>query len=71
VKDGGEAKEEFSIHHRHKQIEFRAGAEDMINLEERKRGELIHRILSFVEYAGKELERELSVIIKKVREEGS
>ena len=69
VKDGAETNEEFSIRHRHKRIKFQAGSDDMINLEERKMGEFIHRILSFVEYAGGELEGELSAIIKKVREE--
>jgi len=68
-KDSAEAKEEFSICHRHKQMEFHVGPDDMINLKERKRGEFIHRILSFIEWAGKELEEEISAIVKKVREE--
>jgi len=69
LKDSAEAKEEFSISHRHKQMEFHAGPGDMINLKERKRGEFIHRILSFIGCAGKELEGEISAIVKKVREE--
>lgn len=69
LKDVTDTKERFPICHRHTRIEFRAAYDSMINLEERRRGELIHRILSFVEYVGTDLEGEVSAIIEKVKEE--
>ncbi|HTR44781.1 MAG TPA: UvrD-helicase domain-containing protein, partial [Thermodesulfovibrionales bacterium] len=36
--------------HRHRLLEFSAGPEEFITLEEKRRGEFIHRVLSLIEY---------------------
>ena len=59
----------YPIHHHHKQIEFRARPEEIMQIVERQRGEFIHRVLFFVEYIDKRLERHLSEIITRVNNE--
>jgi ATP-dependent exoDNAse (exonuclease V) beta subunit len=44
-------------------------ADKPLNLEERRWGEFIHRVLSFVEYADKDLDYNLSEIIQRVKKE--
>jgi ATP-dependent exoDNAse (exonuclease V) beta subunit len=60
---------DFTIHHYHRQTRFRVESEEMINIEERRRGEFFHRILFFVEYAGDGFEEELATVIKRVGQE--
>ena len=65
---GGETPKGFIICHDHRQIKFDIRSDDMINIEEKKRGEFIHKVLSFVEYAGNEFGEELLKIIKRLKE---
>jgi len=53
--------------HRHRQLEFPAGSEEFMTLEEKRRGEFIHRVLFFIGYMKDGFERELSEIIGRVR----
>jgi ATP-dependent helicase/nuclease subunit A len=64
-----EAVQAFSVRHSHTRTEYHASPGDIINLEERRRGEFIHRILFFVEYAEGGYEEELLSTIRKVKDE--
>jgi len=59
----------YPIHHHHNQIEFQAFHEEIMHIVERQRGEFIHRVLFFVEYIDKRLEKQLSEIITRVNNE--
>jgi ATP-dependent exoDNAse (exonuclease V) beta subunit len=61
----------FMIHHHQGKIEIPDGSDEMINLEERRRGEFFHRILFFIEYIDEEFENQLPDIIQRVRTEMS
>lgn len=61
--------ESMTIRHHHRQIEFQKPSDDLINLEERRRGEFIHRVLFFIEYISDVFEEELEQIIRKVMDE--
>ncbi|MDH4231429.1 MAG: UvrD-helicase domain-containing protein, partial [Nitrospirota bacterium] len=64
-----EAAQAFSVRHSHVRTEYHAGPEKSINLEERRRGEFIHRVLFYVEYSGDGYKTELLNSIKRVKEE--
>jgi ATP-dependent exoDNAse (exonuclease V) beta subunit len=64
----------FSFRHSHARTEYHAGHEqiingEIINLEERQRGEFIHRVLFYVEYAQEGYEEELLLNIRKLKNE--
>jgi ATP-dependent helicase/nuclease subunit A len=59
----------FSVSHHPKQIEAEVRTDEMISVEERARGEFIHRVLYYVEYLHDDVEGELEVIIRKVKVE--
>lgn len=56
----------FSVRHHPKQIEAEVRADEMISVEERARGEFIHRVLYHVEYLHDDMESVLEDIIRKV-----
>jgi ATP-dependent exoDNAse (exonuclease V) beta subunit len=64
-----EKQSQFPIIHRHRRIEFPAGPDEMISIEERRRGEFIHRVFYFIEYVDEGFEERLAEIVRKVREE--
>ncbi len=55
--------------HRRGQLKFQAGPETFLTIEERRRGEFIHRVLFFVDYVEAGFETELQEIISRVRYE--
>jgi ATP-dependent helicase/nuclease subunit A len=59
----------FTVSHRHRRIEFVSGPDEMLNTEERRRGEFIHRIFRFVGYADEGFGEMLAEIIGRVKEE--
>lgn len=73
-----EAIQTFSFRHSHGRTEYPAGREvingeiingDIINIEERQRGEFIHRVLFYVDYALDGFEEKLLSIIRKIKNE--
>ncbi len=66
-------KDDFSVPtpllHMARKIEFRAGPEEMLNIYEKQRGEFVHRVLSFIDYAGMDILTRVSEIIEKVKRE--
>jgi ATP-dependent helicase/nuclease subunit A len=64
-----EAVQTFSVLHSHTLTEYRVSAGEIISLEERQRGEFIHRVLFFVEYAGDGYGEEILSVIRKVKNE--
>ena len=58
--------EVFSVRHHPKQIEAEVRTDEMISVEERARGEFIHRVLYRVEYLHEDMESVLEDIIRKV-----
>ncbi|MCL4474618.1 MAG: UvrD-helicase domain-containing protein [Nitrospirae bacterium] len=58
-----------SLLHRPRQLEFPAGPEEFMTLEEKRRGEFIHRVLFFIDYGKAGFEKELDGIIERVRDE--
>jgi ATP-dependent helicase/nuclease subunit A len=66
-----EARSEFVIRHYNKQIEFPVPTErdELTQLEETRRGEFVHRVLSLFEYAGEGYEEKLAAIVKRARDE--
>jgi len=66
-------KDDFSVPtpllHMARKIEFRAGPEEMLNIYEKQRGEFVHRVLSFIDYAGMDILTRVSEIIEKVKKE--
>jgi len=62
----------FDIRHFHPHRRYDVSACEMINLEERQRGEFIHRVLFFVDYAAEGYEEGLLASIRRVNiESGS
>lgn len=55
--------------HNRGQLKFQAGPETFLTVEERRRGEFIHRVLFFVDYVNAGFETELQEIISRVRYE--
>ena len=64
-----EAVQAFSFRHSHGRTEYHASPDEIINLEERQRGEFIHRVLFYIEYAGEGFEEELMLTIRKIKNE--
>jgi ATP-dependent exoDNAse (exonuclease V) beta subunit len=64
-----EAVQTFPVRHSHTLAEYHVSPGEIINLEERRRGEFIHRVLFFVEYAGDKYGEELLSTIRKVKNE--
>lgn len=73
-----EAVQTFSFRHSPGRTEYHAGREaingeiingDIINIEERQRGEFIHRVLFYVDYALDGFEEKLLSIIRKIKNE--
>jgi len=64
-----DAFETFTVRHHHTQIEFPTTSEEVLKIEEKRRGEFIHRVLYFIEYVDEEFQKKLSEIIKKVTDE--
>lgn len=62
-----EALQTFSFRHSHARTEYHASHEEIINFEERQRGEFIHRVMFYVEYAGDGFEEELLLNIRKAK----
>jgi ATP-dependent helicase/nuclease subunit A len=58
--------EVFSVRHHNKQIEAEVRTDEMISVEERERGEFIHRVLYHVEYLYDDMESVLEDIIRRV-----
>ena len=59
----------FAITHSHKRIEFPEGPDEMISIEERRRGEFIHRVFCLVDYRDEDFEGILAGIVKRVTDE--
>lgn len=59
----------YRLFHHHRQIEFQSRHEEIMHIDERRRGEFIHRVLFFVEYIDKRFDNFLSEIIMKVNNE--
>lgn len=57
------------LQHRCKPLEFPSGHEEFILVEERKRGDFIHRVLFFIDDVKDYFETQLQEIIKRVKEE--
>ncbi|MBI1821391.1 MAG: UvrD-helicase domain-containing protein [Nitrospirae bacterium] len=57
------------IQHRSKPLEFPSGHEGLLSVEERKRGDFIHRVLFFVDDVREGFESQLQEIIRRVKEE--
>lgn len=55
--------------HRRGQLEFPVGPEEFMTVEEKRRGEFIHRVLSLIIYLKDGFEEELTNIINQVRDE--
>src|SRR5208337_4229993 len=55
--------------HRHGRLKFEAGPEKFLKIEEKRRGEFIHRVLFFVDYVKAGFENELQKIISRVMDE--
>jgi hypothetical protein len=64
-----EATQAFSVRHSHTRTEYRVSPDMHISLEERRRGEFIHRVLSYVEYAEDGYQDELLKSIGLVKKE--
>lgn len=59
----------FNVRHHPKQIEAEVRTDEMISVEERARGEFIHRVLYHIEYLHDDMESVLEDIIRKVNVE--
>jgi ATP-dependent helicase/nuclease subunit A len=59
----------FSVKHRTKQIETEVKTDEMISIEERARGEFIHRVLYKVEYLDDDMESLIEDIIRRIKVE--
>ena len=59
---------QFEISHCCKKIEWQLGTDRTLNIEERERGEFIHRVLSSIEFINEGFEEGLTKIIKRVKE---
>jgi len=59
----------FNVRHHPKQIEAEVRTDEMISVEEKARGEFIHRVLYHIEYLHDDMESVLEDIIRKVNVE--
>jgi ATP-dependent helicase/nuclease subunit A len=69
ISDGMPLMESFPLQHRLRQLEFPVSHERHVSMEERKRGEWIHRILFFIDDLKENLEDQIQNIVKRVKEE--
>lgn len=58
--------EPLEIRHIHKNLDFKDTHEASLNINERKRGEFIHKVLANIEYIGDNLDEMIDEIINKV-----
>ncbi|MBE0425362.1 MAG: UvrD-helicase domain-containing protein [Nitrospirae bacterium] len=56
------------VNHQYKTIEFKDKSDEVIRIEEKQRGEFVHRVLSYIEYTGGNFEEKLIDIIRKVKD---
>jgi ATP-dependent helicase/nuclease subunit A len=61
--------ERMELYHHPDPVKFPFAPTEELNLEERLRGEFVHRVLYFIDGLGEDIEPELERIIKKVNEE--
>jgi ATP-dependent exoDNAse (exonuclease V) beta subunit len=62
-------REDFKLYHHSGPIKFPIAAIEALNLEERVRGEFIHRVLYFVDTLDENIEHDLERIIERVNDE--
>jgi ATP-dependent helicase/nuclease subunit A len=65
----GAAQEDLKLYHHSGPLTLPFAAIEELNLEERQRGEFIHRVLYFVDQLGESIESELEEIIRRVNDE--
>ncbi len=65
----GPTQEDLKLYYHPYPIKFHFTAEEELNLEERLRGEFIHRVLYFIDALNENIESELERIIKRVNHE--
>jgi ATP-dependent helicase/nuclease subunit A len=58
-----------SVRHSHIRTEYRTSPDEFININERKRGEFIHKLLFSLEYAGDGYEQELLGVFRRLKDE--
>jgi ATP-dependent helicase/nuclease subunit A len=59
----------FSVRHAHVRTEYHGSADEMVSVEERQRGEFIHRVFSHVVYAAEGYKENLFDLIRRVKRE--
>jgi ATP-dependent exoDNAse (exonuclease V) beta subunit len=64
-----ETAQTFAIRHSHTRTEHHVSPDEMLTLEERRRGEFIHRVFFYVGYAGDGYEEELLNAVRRVKNE--
>ncbi|MEW6067320.1 MAG: UvrD-helicase domain-containing protein [Nitrospirota bacterium] len=57
------------INHQYKPIEFKDTSDRRLKMEEKQRGEFIHRVLAHIEYVGDNFDDRLSESIRKIEDE--
>ena len=65
----GATQEDLKLYHHSGPLTFPFAAIEELNLEERRRGEFIHRVLYFIDDLGESIESELERIIPRVNDE--
>jgi ATP-dependent exoDNAse (exonuclease V) beta subunit len=55
--------------HNPRRLEFPAGSEEFMTIEEKRRGEFIHKVMFHIDYVGDGFEAELKEIIRRVNDE--
>jgi ATP-dependent exoDNAse (exonuclease V) beta subunit len=65
----GTTQEDLNLYHHSGPLRLPFAAIEELNLEERQRGEFIHRVLYFVDELGESIESELERIIRQVNDE--
>jgi len=65
----GTTQEDFNLYHHSGPLTLPFAALEELNLEERQRGEFIHRVLYFVDELGESIESKLEGIIRRVNDE--
>ncbi len=65
----GSTQEDLKLYHHSGPLTLPFAAIEELNLEERQRGEFIHRVLYFVDELGRSIESELEGIIRRVNDE--
>ena len=57
------------LQHRFRQLEFPSDQKEFITVEEKRRGDFIHRVLFFINYVTDDFETELQEIVRRIKEE--